>query len=79
MFAVGSAASPAVGGNALQAVVAVDGVVAAAGTAPPTDTLAATSAEAGVSMTPALVTLLAIGLVVFAATLAVGARRVRQD
>ena len=42
VFAIGSAATPAVGGNALQVVVAVDATAAAPGTtAPPTDTLPA--------------------------------------
>jgi uncharacterized protein DUF4397 len=79
VFAVGSAASPAVGGNALQVVVAVDGVVSAAGTAPPTDTLAGTSADTTASIAPAFLVLLVIGLAAFAATLTIGTRRVRQD
>jgi hypothetical protein len=42
VFAIGSAATPAVGGNALQVVVAVDATAVAPGvTAPPTDTLPA--------------------------------------
>jgi hypothetical protein len=49
VFAIGSAATPAVGGNALQVVVAVDATASAApaATPPPTDTLAAASPANG--------------------------------
>ena len=75
-FAVGSAASPAVGGNALQ-VVAVDATATAAEpTLPQTDTVSepATSAAGG----PAAILLVA-AVVGFLGSLAVSMRRVRQD
>ena len=78
VFAVGSAASPAVGGNALQAVVAVDGTAgAAAGTAPPTDTIAGTGAAPSSSST--LVTALVLGVAAFAVAFAATTRRIRQS
>lgn len=76
VFAVGSAASPALGGNALQAVVAVDGT-AAAGTAPPTDTIA-TGPAATSSSAAALVTVLLFGVAAFAIALRATPRRIRQ-
>ena len=76
-FAVGSAASPAVGGNALQVIVAVDATATAAEpTLPQTDTVSepATSAAGG----PAAILLVA-AVVGFLGSLAVSMRRVRQD
>jgi hypothetical protein len=78
VFAVGSAASPAVGGNALQAVVAVDATAAAESTLPPTDTIADGSSIAA-SITPALVAVLAIGAGAFVVGLSLSGRRVRED
>ena len=80
VFAVGSAASPAVGDNALQVVVAVDGTASAPeaeaeATLPPTDTLpdtAATATDAGSGPVLAIVAAIA-----FMAGLAVLARRNR--
>ncbi len=68
VFAVGSAASPAVGGNALQAVVAVDATAsaAAAATVPPTDTGTATSDPSPQGLGVVLLTLLAAGGIAFA-------------
>lgn len=79
VFAVGSAASPAVGGKALQVVVAVDGT-ASAPTLPATDTVIAgtTSATSGFGMGAALLVATAAA-VAFAASLTFLARRVRQD
>ena len=70
VFAVGSAASPAVGGNALQAVVAVDATVAASGTVPPTDSVVATSERPSESTGLMLVALVLIG----ATSLFIGSR-----
>ena len=78
VFAIGSAASPAVGGNALQAVVAVD-ATASTGTAtvPPTDTLPSTSGTASQTFGPwALTLLLAAASAAIASTLF--ARRAKQ-
>jgi hypothetical protein len=55
VFAVGSAATPAVGGNALQAVVAADATVSPAGTAPPTDTITDGGRSTPASIAPVLV------------------------
>ncbi len=79
VFAVGSAASPAVGGNGLQAVVAVDATAAATATVPPTDTFATTSATS-----PQAANLAFVALVLFAATAfligwTVLVRRTNQD
>jgi hypothetical protein len=78
VFAVGSAASPALGGNALQAVVAVDATVSAAGTAPPTDTVSDGSSSTAQSMTPAMFALLLIGSTAFLVAVAFGRRRSPQ-
>ncbi len=79
VFAVGSAASPAVGGKALQVVVAVDGT-ASAPNLPATDTVIAgtTSTTSGFGMGAALLVATAAA-VAFAASLTFLARRVRQD
>ena len=79
VFAVGSAASPAVGGKALQVVVAVDGT-ASAPTLPATDTVIAgtTSTTSGFGPGAALLAA-AAAAVAFAASLSFLARRVRQD
>jgi hypothetical protein len=79
VFAIGSAASPALGGNALQAVVAVDATATAAtATVPPTDTLPSTS---GTASQPS--GLWAVALLIAAASTAVAstlfARRAKQD
>jgi hypothetical protein len=78
VFAVGSAASPAVGDNALQVVVAVDATATADAPAlPETDTLTetGTSTSAG----PSAAILLAIAALGFIGSLAVATRRIRQD
>jgi hypothetical protein len=79
VFAVGSAASPAVGGKALQVVVAVDGT-ASAPTLPATDTVIAgtTSTTSGFGPGAALL-VAAAAAVAFAASVTFLARRVRQD
>jgi hypothetical protein len=74
VFAVGSAASPALGGNALQAVVAVD-----ATSLPPSDTIAGETTDAVSGIAPAALALVGIGAVAFIAGLSLTARRVRQD
>jgi len=81
VFAVGSAASPAVGGNALQAVVAVDATApaAATGTVPPTDTVAATSAGSVQGIGVALLPLVVIAGIAFALASAAFVRRTNQD
>jgi hypothetical protein len=77
VFAVGSAASPAVGGNALQAVVAVDATARA--TMPPSDTIAAGPTAASAGIAPAALAVLAIGAAAFIAGLSLTTRRIRQD
>ena len=79
VFAIGSAASPAVGGNALQAVVAVDATATGAtATVPPTDTFASGSETASESFG-----LWAVALLVAAASVAIAStvfgRRAKQD
>jgi hypothetical protein len=76
VFAVGSAVSPAVGGKALQVVVALDGT-ASATTPPPTDTAlsASTSTTEGFGLGASL---LAAALVAFAVSLSLLARRARK-
>ena len=79
VFAIGSAASPAVGGNALQAVVAVDATApAATATVPPTDTLTSTSGTASPPFA-----IWAVALLVAAASAAIAStlisRRAKQD
>lgn len=75
VFAIGSAASPAVGDNALQVVVAVDGTASAAVTPPPTDTVLPAGGTAGeVTWLPLG---LALGAVAFLASLSFVARRRR--
>lgn len=79
VFVIGSAASPAVGGNALQAVAAVDATASAASaTVPPTDTL--TSASETTSQPFGF---WAAALLVAAASAAIAstvfARRAKQD
>lgn len=76
VFAVGSAASPAVGGNALQAVLAVDATASAAGTAPPTDTIADAGRSTPVSIAPVLVALL-LGSIAFVMVASRGRRSVQ--
>jgi hypothetical protein len=86
VFAVGSAANPAVGGNALQVVVAVDATAeaeeeGAAPTPPATNTVlpVAPTTSGDASLGAALLLLLA-GAVTFAAvSLRPATRRVRQD
>ena len=77
VFAVGSAASPAVGGNALQAVVAVDATVSAAGTAPPTDTMTDAGRSTSASIAPVLVALF-LGSIAFVAVASRGRRSVQD-
>jgi len=81
VFAVGSAASPAVGGKALQVVVAVDGTASAATpNLPATDTVIAgtTSTTSGFGPGAALL-VAAAAATAFASSLTFLARRVRQD
>jgi hypothetical protein len=78
VFAIGSAASPAVGGNALQVVVAVDATASAAATVPPTDTLTSTSAPASDSFGTWMVALLIVAVSAAIAS-TVFARRAKQD
>jgi hypothetical protein len=78
VFAVGSAASPAVGGKALQVVVAVDGT-ASAPTLPPTDTpVLATSSSAGNLGLEAGIVAAAV-VIAFVVGLSFTTRRARQD
>ena len=77
VFAVGSAASPAVGDNALQVVVAVDATATAdAPSLPQTDTLSETGTSTSGVPTAVLLVAAALG---FLGSLAVSMRRVRQD
>jgi hypothetical protein len=77
VFAVGSAASPPVGENALQAVVAGDATAQAS--LPPSDTVAGEPTATAAGSGPAALALMAIGAVGFIAALSLSARRVRQD
>lgn len=81
VFAVGSAADPAVGGNALQAVVAVDATAAAnaAGTLPASDTIPTERGSSAGGIATATFALIAIALASFAIALVASSRRVRQD
>jgi hypothetical protein len=77
VFAIGSAATPAVGGNALQAVVAVDATAApaAATTLPPTSTELPTSDQATTGIGLGGVALVMVGVAAFVTILASRARR----
>ena len=76
VFAVGSAATPALGGNALQVVVAVDGTARpATATAPPTDTLVTDSAPTAASGAPMVLVLGGVLALAVASSVAVLARR----
>jgi hypothetical protein len=80
VFAVGSAANPAVGGKALQVVVAVDGTASAsAPTPPPTDTrISATGSSAGgLGLGAGIIA--AVAVLGFLASLSFVTRRARQD
>ena len=68
VFAIGSAATPPVGGNALQVAVAVDATAsdAAGVTPPPTDTLAPEGSATSDGFGPAAALLLVVALVTFA-------------
>lgn len=81
VFAVGSAADPAVGGNALQAVVAVDATASAsaAGTLPASDTLPTERGTSPAGITPATFALIVIALATFAIASIATSRRLRQD
>jgi hypothetical protein len=81
VFAVGSAADPALGGNALQAVVAVDATVtaSAAGTLPASDTMPTERGASPTGVTPAAFAFIAIALGSFAIASIASARRMRQD
>lgn len=79
VFAIGSAATPAVGGNALQVVVAVDATASAAATLPPTDTVISTSEPTSAGIGLGAVAVAAAGLAAFVVVLATGVRRARQD
>ena len=78
VFAIGSAADPAVGGNALQVAVAVDAT--ASKTLPTTDTVGAAegTAPAGIGLMGMLIVAVAAS-VGFAATYTLLTRRVRND
>lgn len=78
VFAVGSAADPAVGGNALQAVVAVDAT--ASPSMPATDTIGAaeTTTSSGIGIL-GLLAVAAFAVGGFAGTFALLTRRVRND
>lgn len=78
VFAVGSAADPAVGGNALQAVVAVDAT--ASPSMPATDTIGAaeTTTSSGIGIL-GLLAVAAVAIGGFAGTFALLTRRVRND
>ena len=80
VFAVGSAASPAIGGNALQTVVAVDATASAAATAtvPPTDTATAASDASPQGLGAVLLTLLVAGGIAFAVASTAFVRRTDQ-
>ena len=78
VFAVGSAATPAVGGNALQVVVAVDATAASApapATAPPTDTIVAGSTPTDGSSVPMAVLVAVVLTVAFGTGVAALGRR----
>lgn len=79
VFAIGSAASPAVGGNALQVAVAVDATASKTPGLPATDTVDGTAASTG--STGLVAALLAVvGLVTFATVARrPAARRAQQD
>jgi hypothetical protein len=81
VFAIGSAATPAVGGNALQVVVAVDATAepAAEATLPATDTVGISSEPSAEGPGLGAVALAVVGLVAFSIVMATGLRRVRQD
>ena len=81
VFAVGSAASPAVGGNELRAVVAVDATApaAATGTVPPTDTVTSASGGSPAGIAVALLAVLVLGGIAFATASTVLVRRTNQD
>ncbi len=73
VFAIGSAASPAVGDNALEAVIAVDGT--ARPSTPPTDTLPVAGGTAG----GLPIGLLALAAIAFLGSVALLARRNGTD
>ena len=82
VFAIGSAATPAVGGNPLQVAVAVDATASgsAGATAPPTDTIAPEGSATSDGFGPTAALLLVIGLATFAFIARRPATsRVRQD
>ena len=82
VFAIGSAADPAVGGNALQVAVAVDATATAGAeaTPPSTDTIPAEGSTSSDGFGPAAALLLVVGLASFAVIVRRPAtRRVRQD
>jgi hypothetical protein len=81
VFAVGSAATPAVGDNALRAVVAVDATAtaSAAGTLPPSDTIPTERGSSSAGIAPGTIALIAIALASFAIASIASSRRLRQD
>ena len=81
VFAVGSAATPAVGDNALRAVVAVDATAtaSAAGTLPPSDTIPTERGSSSAGIGPGTIVLIAIALASFAIASIASSRRLRQD
>jgi hypothetical protein len=79
VFAVGSAASPAVGGHALQTVIAVDATAGATATLPQTDTIAPISGTSSQPFGLLIVALLFIGATSFLIGSVVLVRRTDQD
>jgi hypothetical protein len=81
VFAIGSAASPAVGDNALQVAVAVDATATAGAeaTLPPTDTIAAAGSSANDGVGPAAALLLVAGIAAAVLARRPAVSRVRQD
>ena len=77
VFAVGSAASPAVGDNALQVVVAVDGTASAA--TPPSTATIDTTASSTTSALPTAIVLVVFTAIAFFVGLRFLGRRAQQD
>ncbi len=79
VFAIGSAASPAVGGHGLQVVVTVDGTATAAATMPATDTIDPTQATAAGGVVGQAAILILVAAIAFLGGLRFVVRRARQD
>lgn len=78
VFAVGSAASPPVGGNALQVVVAVDATATAGATAPPTDTEAVVSPPVAEVGPAGVLAVVGVAAAAFVLSLTLLTRRTRR-